>query len=152
MPSLLCQIKRVNETQAVERLILAGAFVVGMFDVEGGDVVRQQHDLVGKKLLGVHASEVTLGDAAQEVHHEIPGSRAGVKNVHARVAEFLAELFLEHPLDARTHEIDNFLRRVDDAKGISRLDRVALKEALIDGVQEVLFLAEICQSSALRTR
>ena len=41
------------------------------------------------------------------------------------------------------HEIHNLMGCVDNAERIGGLDRVALKEALVDGVQEVLFLAEI---------
>ena len=72
-----------------------------------GDVVWQQHDFVGEKLSGVHAFQVALGDATQEVDDKIPGSRARVKNVHACVAESLAELVLQHLLHARTHEVHN---------------------------------------------
>ena len=55
----------------------------------------------------------------------------------------LAELVLQHLLHARTHEIHNLLRSVDNAERVRGLDRVALKEAFVDGVQEVLFLAEV---------
>ena len=52
--------------------------------------------------------------------------------------ERLAELGLQHFLDAGAHEIDDRLRRVDDAVRVGHLDRVALEEPLVDGVQEVL--------------
>ena len=54
-----------------------------------------------------------------------------------------AELAFQHLLDARTHEIDDGLRRVDDAVRVGELDRVALEEPLVDRVQEVLLLVEI---------
>ena len=43
---------------------------------------------------------------------------------------------------AGAHEIDDRLRRVDDAVRVGRLHRVALEESLIDGVQEVLLVVE----------
>ena len=55
----------------------------------------------------------------------------------------LPELVLQHLLHTRTHEIHNLLWGVDNAERVCGLDRVALKEALVDGVQKVLLLAEI---------
>ena len=46
----------------------------------------------------------------------------------------------QHLLDAGAHEIDDLLRRVDDAVRVGHLDRVALEEALVDGVEEVLLV------------
>ena len=58
-------------------------------------------------------------------------------------AERQAELGLEHLDDARAHEIDDRLRRVDDAVRVGRLDRVPLEEPLVDGVEEVLLVGEV---------
>ena len=41
--------------------------------------------------------------------------------------------------DAAHHEIDDGLRRVDDAVGVGQLYGEALEEALVDGVEECCF-------------
>ena len=41
------------------------------------------------------------------------------------------------------HEVDDGLGRVDDAVGVGHLDGVALEEAFVDGVEEVLLVGEI---------
>ena len=47
----------------------------------------------------------------------------------------------QHFVHAGAHEIDDRLRRVDDAVRVGHLDRVALEEPLVDRVQEVLLFA-----------
>ena len=58
-----------------------------------------------------------------------------------------AELVLQHLVDAGAHEIDDRLRRVDDAVRVGHLHRVALEEPLVDRVQEVLLLGEVGQGA-----
>ena len=59
------------------------------------------------------------------------------------IAEPAAELGLQHLLHAREHEIDDLLRRIDDAERVGALDGEALEELLVDGVEEFLLLGEI---------
>ena len=68
------------------------------------------------------------------------------------VAERLAELVLQHLVDAGAHEIDDLLRRVDDAVRVGHLDRVALEEPLVDRVEEVLLLGEVRRACGRRPR
>src|SRR5947208_729135 len=60
-------------------------------------------------------------------------------------AERNAEPSLHHLGHAGAHEIDDLLRRVDDAMRVGDLNRVALEEALVDGVEEVLLLREVLE-------
>ena len=78
----------------------------------------------------------------KQVHDEVARARAGVEDVDVLVAERLAELALQHLGHAGAHEIDDLLRRVDDAVRVGHLDRVALEEPLVDRVQEVLLLGK----------
>ena len=48
----LGQFERVGEADAVEGLVLAHFFVVFVLDVQRGDVVGQQHDLVAEQVAG----------------------------------------------------------------------------------------------------
>ena len=84
----LGQVQRVGEADAVEGLILAHDLVVGVFDVQRGDVVRQQHDLVGEQLVLVLVAQGHRGrlpDAAQEVDQEVARAGAGVQNDDALI-------------------------------------------------------------------
>jgi hypothetical protein len=59
-----------------------------------------------------------------------PHVSIALADVHAPRAERQAEFRLQHLSDARAHEIDDGLRRVDDAVRVGDLDRVALEETL----------------------
>ena len=144
---VLGQVERVDEAQALERFVVARQFEVGVFDVQRGDVVRQQHHFVGEELLAVHAGQMLLGDAAEQIDEEVARPGAGVEDLNVLVAEFHVELRLQNFDHAGAHEVDDLLRRVDNAVRVGRLDRVALKEPFVDGVEEVLLLAEVFQDA-----
>src|SRR5438445_12751302 len=67
------------------------------------------------------------------------GSRMWTPLSPSRAAEF----FLQNFLDAAHHEVDDRLRRIDNAVGIVIFARVSLEEALIDFVKEGLLLGKI---------
>ena len=50
---------------------------------------------------------------------------------------------MQRDFDGGAHEIDDGLGRVDDAVGVGDLDAVALKEALVDHVDEILLGTEV---------
>ena len=81
--------------------------------------------------------------AAQQVDDEVAGAGGGVDDGDAFIAELLAKFGFEHFFDGRAHEVDDFVGGVDDAVGVGNFDAVALKEALVDGVDEGLLVAEI---------
>lgn len=55
----------------------------------------------------------------------------------------LAEPFLQNIFDASDHEINNRLRRVNNAVRVRDFDGKAAKESLIDSVEKFLLLHEI---------
>lgn len=76
-----------------------------------------------------------------DIDDEIARPDARVKNLRARCGQRLVKLTPEHLIDAGHHELDDLLRCVDNAQRIGLLDRKALEETLIDGVEELLTLA-----------
>ena len=65
--AVLGDLEGVGEDDAFERAVLGGCFfagegVVGGFDVDRGDVIREEHDLVGVELTGVFAGQILRGD------------------------------------------------------------------------------------------
>ena len=139
------EVERIDKAQALERLIGSRQFVIGVLDVERGNVIGHQHYFIGEKLLAVHARQVAFRDAAQQVHNEVAGAgtRVDDENVGARKA--FSKFLFQNLDDARAHEVHDGLWRIDNAHRVSHLHRVALEEALIDAVEEVLLLAEVGQ-------
>ena len=137
---LLVHLEGVGEHRALERHVLAGhARVVGVLDVDGGDVVGQKHDLVAVHLVGVLVGEPVVGDEPrilQQVHDERAGAREGVQYVHALVGQGLAELLLEQPVGGVQDVVHNLVGRVDDAHllvgGLERLAEELLVELFDD--------------------
>ena len=96
--------------------------------------------------LGVLLLEPVARDVvADQVDDEAARADAGVEHLHARLGERRAEFAPQHLLDAVAHEVHDLLRRVDDAVRVGLLDREALEEALVDGVEEVLLLRPVIQ-------
>ena len=96
---VLADLEGVGEDDAVERAAYVAASgsarrVVGGLDVDGGDVVGEQQDLVGVQLAGVLAGQVVRLDQAglEQPDDEGAGAGEGVEDVDALVGEALAEL------------------------------------------------------------
>src|SRR5450755_1160945 len=138
--SSFCQFQRIHEADALEGFIVAHFGVVFVLDVQGRDVVREQHNLVTEEVVLVLVLQLVARDAMQQVDDKAAGARRRIEDLHAGLGDRRAELALQYLLHAGAHEIDDLLRRVDDAEGVGALDRVALEEALVDRVQEVLAL------------
>ena len=117
--------------------------VVFVLDVHAGDVVGQQHHFVAVQLGGVLARQRGARDLAHHAHNEVAGAHERVDDVNALVRQRTAKLPLQDRGHALHHEIDDWLRRVDDAVCIRHLDRIALEELLVDRVQKVLLLRKV---------
>ena len=79
-------------------------------DVDGGDVVGEQDDLVGVDLVFVFVRELFLADEAalEQAGDEGAGAGEGIDDVDALVAQTDAEFFLEQVFDAVDEEIHDF--------------------------------------------
>src|SRR5579864_5981878 len=113
-------------------------FVVGMFDVESGDVVGQEHDLIAEEVVGVFLFEDATGEATDDVDDEIACACCRIEDLDTWGLKRFAKFLLEHDIDAFDHEIDDLLWGIDDPIGISLFDGKTLKETFVDGVEETL--------------
>ena len=120
---VLAHLERVGEHDAGERLVAVAASaaarsVVGGLDVDRGDVVGEQQDLVGVQLVGVLAGEVVRLDQAglEQPDDEGAGAGEGVEDVDALVGEACAEVLAQHVVGGAEDEVDDLDRRVDDAE------------------------------------
>ncbi len=137
------ELQGVHEAETFEGFVLSGHFQIGVLNIQGRDVVRHEHDLVGEELAAVHAGKVAAGHAAHEVDDEISGSGAGVEDLDFGRGEQEAELVTESGFDGFAHVLDDGGRGVDDAVGVGGFDGVATEEALVDVVEKFLFGGEV---------
>ena len=63
--------------------------------------------------------------------------------LHCHGSPVLLQALIELLLKLDAHEIDDFLRRVDDPHRVGQLHRVALEEPLVDRVEEVLLVRPV---------
>ena len=122
--------------------VLARSLEVGVLDVHAGDVVGQQHDLVAVQFVLILVLQIGGLDLLHDADDEVAGADEGIEDVDAFVAERASEFFLQNLFDAAHHEVDDGLRRVDDAVGVGLFRRIALEETLINFVEECLLFGE----------
>jgi len=97
--------------------------VEGGFDVDGGDVVGEQQDLVRVQLIGVLAKQVAGADepGLQQPDDEGAGAGERVEDVDAFVGEGGGELGVQYVLDGPDDEVDDLDGGVHDAEGFGGL-------------------------------
>ena len=90
--------------------------MVCSLDVHGRNVVRQQHYLIGVKLVAVLAPQIFAPDqsALDEPRHERPRPRERVYDVDARVSKRRAEFHVQDILHATDDVVHNFHWRIDN--------------------------------------
>src|SRR5690606_1156178 len=108
---------------ALEGPVFADQIVEGSLDVDGGDVVRQQHDLVGVQLAGVLAQQVLGLDQTglKKTYQEGAGADEGVDDVDAFIGQGAPQVLGEGLFGGANDEVDHLDGGVDDAERISGL-------------------------------
>jgi hypothetical protein len=133
----------IREADPWKRLVAPGPDEVLVLDVLSGDVVRQQQHLVAVDLLLVLEVQPFPRQLLHQLLHELSRSGAGIQRVHAGIAQRGGELVLEHGVHGADHPAHDLHGCVDDPVGVCRASGDALKEALVDAVQELLLLVVI---------
>ena len=112
-----------------------------MLDVDGGDVVGEQEDLVAEDLASVLQGKLVVRHqllVLDEVNHERAGSGEWVEDVHARVGERLAEFPVHEAVGGVEDVVDDLVRGVYDAHLLGRrLERLA-EELLVELLDDLL--------------
>ena len=134
------QLERIHQTDSRKCAVFTDSLEIRVLDVHAGDVVGQQHDFVAVQFVFVFVGQVGGLDLLHDADGEVAGADEGLENVDAFVAEGAAEFFLQNFLDTAHHEVDDGLRSINDAVGVGFFRRVALEEAHMDFVEELLFL------------
>ena len=84
-----------------------------------------------------------LLNVAHDVDDEVARAHKGVDDVDILIGKRTPKFLLEDVLNRIDHEVDNGLGGVDNAVDIGGLDRKALEELFVNGVEKCLFLREI---------
>ena len=114
--------------------------VISGLDIDGGDVVGQQHDFCGKKLVGIFACHIFWFDEPrlQQAHHERRGPGEGVKDTHAFIAEPFAKVLAGDLIGSTQDKVHDFHRGVDNAQGFCLFLESLTEEALIQILNHLL--------------
>ena len=94
-----------------------------MLDVQRGDIVRKQHDLVGEKLLAIYAQQIPLGDAADQVEVQYEPLPV-VVDTEAALAPDAPRLFE----DLASNVVLRFTHTVGDAEAAMQAADVVVRE------------------------
>ena len=106
-------VQRIHEAQIGELQVTAGPFLVGILDVQVGDVVGQDRDFVGVDFVPVLVLQPVGGQVVDQVGYEgaRPGSR--VKNLHVIVGQGLAEVLLQQVVRPPDDEVHHLVGGID---------------------------------------
>ena len=147
LPAVGVHLERVGEHDALERLVGAAALVVALLDLDRGEIVVKEHDLVGVDLgrssgysgareLPVQvliadqvlAVAVLLGDEPVDEGPR-PGER--VQDVDIRSGQAPSELLAAHRVDRPEHKVDQLDGGVGDAQSLHLSGHGLAEERLV---------------------
>ncbi|QLH13790.1 Fic family protein [Paracoccus pantotrophus] len=107
--------------QALEGRVAAREPFINGLDVDRGDVIGQQQDLIGVQFIAEFVLQLVGLDQArlQQARDEGAGAGEGGDDMDALGAEGLAELILQHVIDGADAEIDDLDGGVSNAQPVS---------------------------------
>ncbi len=136
------QAEGVGEADALEGLVFpADDAVIDGFDVDGGDIVGEEDDLVGVDLVFVFVRELFLGDEAalDEAGDEGAGAGEGIDDVDALAAEGLAELLFQQVIHGMDDEVHDLHGGIDDAEPLGHAGEGVTEELVVKLDDDFLF-------------
>ena len=114
--------------------------MVRLLDVDGGDIVGQEHQLIGVQLFSEFPRQVfLLNDAAlKKANHECSCPREGVQDMDALIRKTGFEFLLQGLICASDDEVDDFYRSVDNSKSFGHLRESRPEELIIEFDDDLL--------------
>src|SRR5947209_19449326 len=103
-----------------------------MLDIERGDIVGQQHNLITEEVMLIRLLQPTVRNTVQKVHDEAASANAGINNLNMWLRNRCTEFALQQLFHTGTHKIDDLLWCIDNAICIRSFYRIALEESFID--------------------
>ena len=116
--------------------------MVNRLDVDGGDVIRQQHNFIGVDLVPVLVGQLLRRNqpALQQAGDECARAGERVDDVDVLIPQRLPEFALQHVIDAVQDEIHHLDRRVHDPQPFGHA-REGVTEKLVVQLHHDLLLA-----------
>ena len=99
-----------------------------MLNIEGGDVIGQEHNLITEEIIGIFLFEDATIEATDDVNNEVTSSGGRIEDLDTRSFDGFAKFLLENNIDTFYHKIDDFLRIEFGpvARGLSLLSRIII--------------------------
>src|SRR5262249_14377949 len=96
--------------------------IVFMLDIQGGNVIGQEHDLVTEEIIGVFLFEDATRETTDDIDDEVASSGGWIEDLDTRGLDGSAKRLLEYDIDTFYHESDDLLRCIDNAMRVGLLD------------------------------
>ena len=103
---------------AIAKCCFSAQCVVRCFNVYGGNVVRKQHDLRSKKLIGVFTSHVFRLDEAglQKPNHKRRRAGERIEDADTFIGKSFAKMHLGYVIGGAENKVDDLYRGVDNTE------------------------------------
>ena len=128
--------KSIGQTNAVEGeiILIARAGVEGVFDVDGGDVISQQDNLIGVQFVLILATEILIVNQFElnQSGDESAGAGERIENVNAPVGKICIKLRAEDGINGFKNEVDDLNGGVDDAEFFNGLVESDLEKFIVE--------------------
>ena len=144
------QLKRVGETNSVERSVSVGTCGEGIFDVDGGNVIRKQDNFVGVQFVQIFSLQVVGTNQARfnQARDESARARERVDDVNVAVGQASVEMFAQDGVDGAQDKIDDFDGRVHDTELFGGLFERDFEETAVQVIDDSLTACGVAHPAA----
>ena len=109
-------IERIHKADILELIELARLLLVRIFDVQIGDVIRQDRNFIAVQFMVVLVFQLRGRQVLDQLGDERPCARGGVQNLHALIAQRLAEMLERQMVGALDHKAHDLIGRVHNSR------------------------------------
>ena len=133
----------VHEAQVGELQVAAGPLLIGVLDVQVGDVVGQDGHFVSVDFVEVLVLQPVGGKVVDQVGDEGAGPGGRVQDLHVVIGQGLAEVLLQQVVSSADDEVHHLVGGVDHPQPVGGCRIVGGVEVLVDGLEELLLLGVV---------
>ena len=123
--------------------------MIDRLDIDRGDIVSEQHNLVGMDFMPVFVFQLLGLDqpGLQQASDERAGAGEGVKDMDALAAQRLPELGFQHLINRMDDEIDHLHRGINDAQPLGHLGEGIAEKLVVQFHDDALLGFRIVDTS-----
>ena len=139
-------VQGVHKAEVGELQVMAGPFLVGIFDVQVGDVVGQYRHLVGVDFVPVLLLQPVGGQVVNQVGNEGAGAGGRVEDLHLFIGQAAAKVLLQQVVSPPDDKVHHFVGSIDHAQAVGSSRVVGLVKVLVNRLEELLLFGVIGNS------